>query len=133
MGVRLAVSVALAFLFAGALAWAPRSVVAASTWRQQQGVRRISAPVSLLPGMRSARLYMCEAGDAAGAEGAAGPVEVVEAVEDVTAEADDRLMVGPFNLKDYNDWISVFLYSVIAWQTFGIVRDVGKGVMDKLH
>ena len=83
--------------------------------------------------MRSARLYMCEAGDATGAEGAAAPVEVVEAVEAVTAEADDRLMVGPFNLKDYNDWISVFLYSVIAWQTFGIVRDVGKGVLDRLH
>lgn len=80
--------------------------------------------------MRSVRLHMCDAKDAAAA-GDAAPVEVGEAVEAVVA--DDRLMVGPFNVKDYNDWISVFLYGVIAWQTFGIIRDVGKGVLEKFQ
>jgi len=50
---------------------------------------------------------------------------------DSTSSVSEPLMVGPFNLKDYNDWITIFLSSVIAWQSIGIVKEVIEGFTSK--
>lgn len=59
-------------------------------------------------------------------------VPAVPTENESNEEPDTALMVGPFNLKDFNDWISIFLYSVITWQSIGIVTDIYKGVSEKI-
>lgn len=60
-----------------------------------------------------------------GVEGGGAEESKMEDSAPVAAEEEDQpIMVGPFNLKDPNDWITVFLYGVIAWQAVGIVTDL---------
>ena len=60
-----------------------------------------------------------------GVEGGGAEESKAEDSAQIASEEEDKpIMVGPFNLKDPNDWITVFLYGVIAWQAVGIVTDL---------
>jgi hypothetical protein len=39
-----------------------------------------------------------------------------------------ELLVLGFNLLDYNDWITIVLSGIIAWQSFGIGKDIIAGI-----
>jgi len=67
-----------------------------------------------------------KAANVAPSDAAAAPAETTEA-----NPKPEPLMVGPFNLKDGNDWVTVFLSSIIAWQSIQIVQEVIQGLTNK--
>ena len=92
----------------------------------QQRAKLASSLSSLGPRGLVALRAAGEGGEGDNATGTEAPAPAEAAA--AAADKGEPLMVGPFNLKDGNDWITIFLSGVIAWQSIQIVQEILQGL-----
>ena len=119
----------LVFLFGFVLFTLANSFVIPSVRPSLAGLTsRVTPQAGVVPHKRRAIILCSVEGEDSKLAGDATP-DSTSSVEE--KKPSEPLMVGPFNLKDYNDWITIFLSSIIAWQSIGIVREVIEGFTSK--
>ena len=119
--------VAVAFFAGPASAfWGPVGVGSRVAGATQQRAKLASSLSSLGPRGLVALRAAGEGGEGDNATGTEAPAPAEAAA--AAADKGEPLMVGPFNLKDGNDWITIFLSGVIAWQSIQIVQEILQGL-----
>ena len=107
--------------------WGPVGVGSRVAGATQQRAKLASSLSSLGPRGLVALRAAGEGGEGDNATGTEAPAPA-EAAAAAAADKGEPLMVGPFNLKDGNDWITIFLSGVIAWQSIQIVQEILQGL-----